>query len=61
MTSSAINFWPTSAVDPGGYVIATPTSIFVPITTGTDRMAQREIEGLVRNERRNVARPGRES
>lgn len=27
-----------------------------PITTGTDRMAQREIEGLVRNERRNVAR-----
>ena len=27
-----------------------------PITTGTDRMAHREIEGLVRNERRNVAR-----
>lgn len=27
-----------------------------PITTGTDRMAQREIEGVVRNERPNVAR-----
>lgn len=26
------------------------------ITTGIDKCAQREIEGVVRNERRNVAR-----
>lgn len=32
-----------------------------PITTGTDRMAQMAVEGHERNERRNVARPGRES
>jgi hypothetical protein len=31
-------------------------SSMTPITTGTDRMAQREIEGVIRNERRNVAR-----
>jgi hypothetical protein len=31
----------------------------ITITTGIDKCAQREIEGVVRNERPNVARQGK--